>query len=69
MGSQTKKLKIGISVGDPHGIGMETIIKTFIDNRMMEFCTPIIFGSNKLASEYRKALNVIEFNLDVITFN
>jgi len=66
MNSQTKKLKIGISVGDPHGIGMETIIKTFMDNRMIEFCTPIIFGSNQLASEYRKALNVTDFSFNTI---
>ena len=42
-----KKVKVGISVGDLNGIGMEIIIKTFIDKRMMDICTPIVFGSSK----------------------
>ena len=38
------KIKVGISLGDINGIGLEVIIKTFKDNRMMDFCTPIVFG-------------------------
>tara|TARA_B100000408_G_C10116388_1_gene148187 strand:- start:127 stop:273 length:147 start_codon:yes stop_codon:yes gene_type:complete len=44
------KIKIGISIGDLNGIGMEVIIKTFLDSRMMELCTPIVFGGAKVAS-------------------
>ncbi|MBO6630013.1 MAG: 4-hydroxythreonine-4-phosphate dehydrogenase PdxA, partial [Psychroserpens sp.] len=40
-----KKIKLGISVGDLNGIGSELIIKTFEDNRMLDFCTPVIFAS------------------------
>ena len=42
-----EKIKIGISVGDLNGIGGELVIKTFEDNRMLEFCTPIIYASVK----------------------
>ena len=47
---------IGISVGDLNGIGTELAIKTFSDNRLLEMCTPIIFGSNKLINFYRKSI-------------
>lgn len=53
-----KNLKIGISIGDINGIGMEVILKTFKDRRMMDICTPIIFGSTKLISEYKKTLSL-----------
>ena len=39
-----KKIRVGVSVGDINGIGMEVIFKTFMDKRMLEFCTPVIFG-------------------------
>ena len=38
------KIKVGISIGDINGVGVEIIMKTLKDNRMMEFCTPIVFG-------------------------
>ncbi len=47
---------IGISCGDLNGIGPEIIIKTFADHRILEQCTPVIFGSNKLFNFYRKAM-------------
>ena len=53
-----EKIKVGISVGDLNGVGMEVILKTFEDSRMLEFCTPIIFGSSKSVSFHKKALGV-----------
>ena len=49
-----RKITVGISVGDLNGIGTEIIIKTFEDNRMLEFCTPIIFASIKTMSFCKK---------------
>jgi len=60
------KIKVGISIGDLNGIGLEIIIKTFKDNRMMDFCTPIVFGSTKAASIHRKAIKMQSFNFNVI---
>ena len=60
------KIKVGISIGDLNGIGLETIIKTFKDNRMMDFCTPIVFGSSKVASIHRKAIELQDFNFNII---
>ncbi len=61
-----KKIRVGISVGDLNGIGMEVIIKTFMDKRMMDFCTPIVFGSGKTAAFHRKALEIQNFSFNVI---
>lgn len=49
-----KNIKVGISIGDSNGIGLEIILKTFSDKRILEFCTPIIFASTKMLSGYRK---------------
>ena len=55
---KTNKIKIGISVGDLNGIGVEVILKTFSDNRMLDFCTPIIFASSKAISFHKNKLNL-----------
>ncbi len=52
------KIKLGISIGDLNGIGCEVILKTFEDARMMDFCTPIIFASNKTVSFHKNALKL-----------
>jgi len=62
----THKPVIGITCGDVNGIGVELIIKTFADHRILEQCTPIIFASNKLINFYRKAVPEIHFNYQSI---
>lgn len=62
----SKKVRVGVSIGDINGIGMEVIIKTFMDKRMLELCTPIIFGSSKLASLHLKAIGIEDFSFNVI---
>jgi len=57
---------IGISVGDLNGIGIELIIKTFADSRITEFCTPIVFGSNKVINFYRKSMPELNINYNNI---
>ena len=52
------KIKVGISVGDINGIGIEIILKTFEDARMLELCTPILFASNRIISLHKKELNI-----------
>jgi 4-hydroxythreonine-4-phosphate dehydrogenase len=60
--SIVQKPVIGISCGDLNGIGLELIIKTFSDNRILEQCTPLIFASNKVINFYRKSVAEINFN-------
>ena len=57
----TPKTIIGITAGDINGIGMEIIIKTFSDSRILNCCTPVIFASNKTVNFYRKQLNDYNF--------
>lgn len=58
-----ENIVVGISVGDINGIGLEVILKTFEDPRMLEFCTPVIFASTKTVSFHRKQLNItINYN-------
>ncbi len=53
---------IGISCGDLNGIGIELIIKTFSDNRILDQCVPVIYASNKVINFYRKSLTDASFN-------
>ena len=61
-----KKIRVGVSIGDINGIGVEVIIKTFMDKRMQELCTPIIFGCSKVASFHRKAMGIEDFSFNVV---
>lgn len=51
------KLKIGISIGDINGIGLEVILKTFLHPKMMDHCIPLIYGSSKVVSYHK---NIVE---------
>ncbi|HUQ64703.1 MAG TPA: 4-hydroxythreonine-4-phosphate dehydrogenase PdxA, partial [Flavitalea sp.] len=57
---------IGISTGDINGIGPELIIKTFSDARMLEMCTPVVFGSNKVINFYRRTASEANINYQII---
>lgn len=72
---------IGITIGDINGIGPEIIIKLFSDDRMYDMCVPIIYGSTRVISYYKKALdnkkirygklkgwdNIVEKQLNVVS--
>lgn len=60
------KIRLGISVGDLNGIGMELIIKTLMDPRINNSCTPIVYGSTRTASYHRKALGVNDWSFNII---
>ncbi len=67
MSEQTEALPlVGISAGDINGIGPEVIISTLSDARIMNMCTPVIYGSSKVFGFYRKKLNQQQFNYSVI---
>lgn len=59
------RIRLGISQGDINGVGYEVILKTFSDSRMFEHCTPVLYGSTKVASYHKKLLALhqdISFN-------
>ena len=55
---EDNKIRIGITQGDINGVGYEVILKTFEDPMMLELCTPIIYGSPKVAAYHRKSLDL-----------
>jgi 4-hydroxythreonine-4-phosphate dehydrogenase len=64
MQQNNEKPVIGITTGDLNGIGLEVIIKTFADNRMLDLCTPVIFASNKVVNYYRRIVTEHAFNFN-----
>ena len=64
---EERKIKVGITHGDINGIGYEVILKTLEDNRILELCTPIIYGSAKIAAYYRKNMELQPFNLNQVS--
>ena len=63
---KTNKIKVGITHGDFNGINYEIIIKALKDNRILNFFTPVVYGSSKIASYYRKTLNMPDVNFNLI---
>ena len=55
---EDKKIRVAITHGDTNGIGYEVILKSFEDPMMLELCTPIIYGSPKVAAFHRKAMEL-----------
>ncbi len=64
--SSNHTIKIGISHGDVNGISYEIIIKSLFDSRLLEFFTPVVYGSSKVASYHKKILGIQDFNFHVI---
>lgn len=60
------KIKVGISIGDINGIGMEIILKTFADKTANFDFIPVVYGSSKVASFYRKALGINDFSFHIV---
>lgn len=54
--SDNNKLRIGITQGDTNGIGYEVIIKCLSDARLLDMCTPVVYGSSKSFGYYRKQI-------------
>ncbi|MFH0893412.1 MAG: 4-hydroxythreonine-4-phosphate dehydrogenase PdxA [Bacteroidota bacterium] len=64
--SDENKIKVGITQGDINGIGFEVIIKTLADARILDLCTPIIYGASRVASYHRKAVDIADFAFNTI---
>jgi 4-hydroxythreonine-4-phosphate dehydrogenase len=60
--THTHKPRIGITLGDLNGIGPEVVMKALQDHRIFNMATPVVYGSAKVISFYKKQLNIEEFN-------
>ena len=64
--AENKLYKIGITQGDINGISYEVIIKALSDYKLLELCTPIVYGLSKASSYHRKYLNLPDFSFQFI---
>ena len=64
-----KKVRLGISVGDINGIGLEVIMKAFSDSRILDLCTPVVYASSKYAMAYQKAMDMKNFSFNFVRPN
>ena len=55
--SSKRNIRVAITHGDTNGVGYELIFKTFAEPDMFDLCTPIVYGSAKIAAYHRKAIN------------
>ncbi|MCX6223841.1 MAG: 4-hydroxythreonine-4-phosphate dehydrogenase PdxA [Bacteroidia bacterium] len=60
------RIRVGITQGDINGIGYEVIIKALMDPRILDVCTPVVYGSPKVLAYHRKALNITNFSLNSV---
>ncbi len=60
------KIRVAITHGDTNSTGYEMILKAFEDPTILELCTPIIYGSSKLATYYA---NMIGSNSQFLIIN
>lgn len=51
-------IKVGISQGDTNGVGLELIIRTFAEESIFQYCTPVVYASPKAFAYYKKLLNL-----------
>ena len=62
---EERKIKVGITHGDINGVGYEVILKTFANPAMLELCTPVVYGSPKVAAYHRKAMD-LQANFSIV---
>ena len=64
MSQQNKQLRVGITIGDTNGIGIEVTMKAVGIPEMMDMCIPVIYGSSKIVSYHRNACNLPGFQIN-----
>lgn len=59
-----KKIRVGITQGDTNGIGLEVVLKVLAVPELLEICTPVIYGSSKVLTYHRKAIDMPSFQVN-----
>ena len=55
-------MRIGLTSGDPNGIGIETILQVFADERMLKGLTPVLYASADLVSNNLDTIGLKDLN-------
>ena len=61
------RLKVGITMGDPHGIGPELLVQTFSDPRWTDLLLPVVYGSGRVLQHYKQQLKAEKFGFANLT--
>jgi len=61
-----QKIKLGITIGDVNGIGLEVVLKTISDQRILKHISPIIYGSTKIVSYHKNIIDLQDLSLKTI---
>jgi len=61
-----KKIRVGITVGDINGIGIEVIFKTLMNPFLLDTMIPIVYGSIKTMTFHRKVLGFNDLTFQII---
>jgi 4-hydroxythreonine-4-phosphate dehydrogenase len=56
---------VGITMGDMNSIAPEVIIKALYDTRINQYCTPVVFGSPRTISFWKKNIGLNDFQLHI----
>lgn len=64
---EKRKLRIGFTIGDINGIGIELFLRIFNDKRLYNICTPILYANSNICAYYKKALKLDKVNYSVIS--
>lgn len=59
-----RRVRVGITIGDINGIGPEVIIKGLYDNRILEQCIPVVYGSAKVVSYHKNVVDLSDFSFN-----
>ena len=62
-----KKPLIGITLGDYNGIGPEVILKALSNSRLLNWCTPVVYGSQKVLNFYKKDLDIKDWSMKTVS--
>ena len=57
-----QKVKLGITQGDPSGVGMELILRVFAEQYIYKYCIPVVYGNTKTFIAWKKHLD-LQLNL------
>ncbi len=64
---KNKPVRVGVTHGDFNGISYEIMIKAFMDNRLYELFTPVIYGLPRVMGFHKKSLRLQDLNYHIIS--
>jgi len=62
------KIRVGITCGDPNGIGPEVVIRSLSDGQAWELFTPVVYGPSKAVTHYKNTIEDAAAGVPVAAF-